>query len=66
VTGDEPLNPRPPRDEQTRNLIRDTALAHPGWGRIRIYEELRCKGNDVDQRDVDYVIQQISLRKRQR
>ena len=53
---------RAPRDERTRDLILDTARTHPNWGRIRIYEELRDCGQDLDKPEVNYVLSQYKLR----
>ena len=69
-TGDEPEDARPPRDARTRDLdartrdlIVDTAQTHRTWSRIRIYEELRARGHDVDQAQVDYVLDYYKLRR---
>ena len=53
---DEPLDTRAPRDERTRELILDTARTHRNWSRLRIYEELRASGHDVDEEEVNYVL----------
>jgi len=67
---DEPPDARPPRDARTRDLdartrdlIVDTAQTHRTWSRIRIYEELRARGHDVDQAQVDYVLDYYKLRR---
>jgi hypothetical protein len=60
---DEPPDARPPRDARTRDLIVNTAQTHRTWSRIRIYEELRARGHDVDQAQVDYVLDYYKLRR---
>jgi hypothetical protein len=62
-TGDEPEDARPPRDVRTRDLIVDTAQSNQTWGRIRICDELRARGHDVDQAEVDYVLDYYKLRR---
>jgi hypothetical protein len=57
----EPLVMRAPRDERTRDLILDTARTHPNWGRLRIHEELRDCGHDLDEPEVTYVLDQHKL-----
>ena len=52
---------RPPRDERTRDLILETALAHRHWGRLRIYEELRDRGHNLDEPEVNYVLDRYKL-----
>jgi hypothetical protein len=59
---DEPLEVRAPRDERTRELILKAARTHQDWGRIRICEELRASGYDVDEPEVNYVLNQYKLR----
>ena len=59
---DEPLELRAPRDERTRDLILEAARTHQKWGRLRIYEELRDCGHDVDEPEVNYVLNQYKLR----
>jgi hypothetical protein len=58
---DEPLVMRAPQDEHTRDLVLDTARTHPNWGRLRIYEELRDYGCDLDEAEVNYVLNQHAL-----
>jgi hypothetical protein len=58
---DEPPNRRPPRDEHTRDLILDTARTNPNWGPLRIHEELRADGYDLDEAEVSYVLHQYTL-----
>jgi hypothetical protein len=57
----EPLVMRPPRNEDIRDLIVDTAQANPRWGRLRIYEELRDRGQDIDEAEVNYVLNHYKL-----
>lgn len=57
----EPLDMRAPRDERTYDLILDTARAHPNWDRLRIYEELRDRGHDLDEPEVNYVLDHYEL-----
>jgi hypothetical protein len=61
IPAHEPPDMREPRDEPTRDLILGAARTHPNWGRIRIYEELRSDGHDVDQAEVNYVLDQYKL-----
>ena len=50
-----------PQDEHIRDLIVETAQAHPNWGRLRIHEELRDRGYDLDEPEVNYVLNQHKL-----
>jgi len=60
---DEPPKARPPRDARTRDLIVDTTQTHRTWSQIRIYEELRARGHDVDEAEVNYVLDYYKLRR---
>jgi hypothetical protein len=62
----EPLAMRAPRDEHARDLIVETARAHRNWGRLRIYEELRSLGYDIDEPEVNYVLHLYKLPNLQR
>jgi hypothetical protein len=57
----EPLVMRAPRDDRTRDLILDTARTHPNRGRLRIHEELRDCGHDLDEPEVNFVPDQHKL-----
>jgi hypothetical protein len=52
---------RAPRDDRTRDLILDTARTHPNRGRLRIHEELRDCGHDLDEPEVNFVLDQHKL-----
>lgn len=57
----EPLDMHAPRDERTRDLIIETARAHPNWHRIRIYEELRACVRGLDEAEVNHVLNEYKL-----
>jgi len=57
----EPLDMRAPRDDSIHDLVLDTARIHPNWGRLRIHEELRDRGYDLDEPEVNYVLDQHRL-----
>lgn len=63
---DEPIPMRRPRDERTRDLIVEIAQAHPNWGRLRIREELRDRGHDLGEPEVNYVLHRLKQRDRKR
>jgi hypothetical protein len=62
----EPQVRRPPRDNRIRDLILDMARTHPNWGRLRIYEELRDRGHDLNESEVNYVLDKHHLPNSQR
>ncbi|MEU4792477.1 hypothetical protein AB0F95_22480 [Micromonospora tulbaghiae] len=53
---DEPIEVISPDDEETFELILDTALDNPHWDRLTIFEYLVRTGNDVLEEEVNYVL----------
>jgi hypothetical protein len=57
-----PVNLVPPADERIRNVIIETASAHPQWGPLRIFEELLDCGADLTEANVHWVLCEHGLR----
>lgn len=51
-----------PRSDRIRDLVLDTARTNPNWGRLRIWEELRESGADINQAEVNWVLDHYRLR----
>ncbi len=47
--------------QSVHKLIVDTANGNRSWGRIRICEELRARGHDIHQPEVNYVLYHCKL-----
>jgi hypothetical protein len=50
-----------PQNHDLLKLGLDFPRTHPNWGRLRIHEELRDCGHDLDEPEVNYVLDQYNL-----
>ena len=59
--GEEPIITAPPRDQQTLDVILETARSNRPWGRLTILEDLQDRGYDIEEAEVNYVLHEYKL-----
>lgn len=57
----EPLEYCVPHNDQIKAEVLKFAQAYPGWGRLRIHEELRERGVDVHEAEVNWVLDRYRM-----